>query len=131
MLSRYWANVAIPHGTNGMDAVCPFCATPLVGCPGYVRLIFQDNVDWESYLYYPFWVYFTFDSRLTGSICCMITWSHVWYMSCSHLLPNLASWAQKKLHCNALTRQPIIKTDETSYVCLIRLIWNGKQDVKA
>jgi len=45
LLSRYWANVAIPHGTNGMDAVCPFCATPLVGCPGYIRLIFQDNVD--------------------------------------------------------------------------------------
>ncbi|XP_069681572.1 protein pellino isoform X3 [Periplaneta americana] len=42
---KYWANVAIPHGTNGFDAVCPFCATPLVGCPGYVRLIFQDNVD--------------------------------------------------------------------------------------
>ncbi|PNF25734.1 E3 ubiquitin-protein ligase pellino-like protein 1, partial [Cryptotermes secundus] len=42
---KYWANVAIPHGTNGFDAVCPFCATPLFGCPGYVRLIFQDNVD--------------------------------------------------------------------------------------
>ncbi|KAJ9592073.1 hypothetical protein L9F63_001382 [Diploptera punctata] len=42
---KYWANVAIPHGTNGFDAVCPFCATPLSACPGYVRLIFQDNVD--------------------------------------------------------------------------------------
>ncbi|PSN36419.1 Protein pellino [Blattella germanica] len=42
---KYWANVAIPHGTNGFDAVCPFCATPIVGCPGYIRLIFQDNVD--------------------------------------------------------------------------------------
>lgn len=46
---RYWANVAIPHGTNGFHAVCPFCASPLSGSPGYVRLIFQDNVDW-SYL---------------------------------------------------------------------------------
>lgn len=42
---RYWANVPIPHGTNGFLAVCPFCASPLSGSPGYVRLIFQDNVD--------------------------------------------------------------------------------------
>ncbi|XP_063231164.1 protein pellino isoform X1 [Bacillus rossius redtenbacheri] len=42
---KYWSNVPIPHGTNGFDAVCPFCATPLEGSPGYVRLIFQDNVD--------------------------------------------------------------------------------------
>lgn len=44
-LFRYWANVPIPHGTNGFHAVCPFCASPLSGSPGYVRLIFQDNVD--------------------------------------------------------------------------------------
>lgn len=42
---RYWANVDIPHGTIGFQAVCPFCATPLLGCPGYIRLIFQDNLD--------------------------------------------------------------------------------------
>ncbi|XP_021919534.1 protein pellino-like isoform X2 [Zootermopsis nevadensis] len=42
---KYWANVAIPHSTNSFDAVCPFCATLLVDYPGYVRLIFQDNVD--------------------------------------------------------------------------------------
>ncbi|XP_049819907.1 protein pellino isoform X1 [Aethina tumida] len=42
---KYWANVAIPHGTNGFHAVCPFCASPLSGSPGYIRLIFQDNVD--------------------------------------------------------------------------------------
>ncbi|CRK95437.1 CLUMA_CG008642, isoform A [Clunio marinus] len=42
---KYWANVDIPHGTNGFQAVCPFCATPLNGVPGYVRLIFQDNLD--------------------------------------------------------------------------------------
>ncbi|XP_058118675.1 protein pellino [Anopheles ziemanni] len=44
---KYWANVDIPHGTNGFQSVCPFCATPLVGAPGsgYIRLIFQDNLD--------------------------------------------------------------------------------------
>ncbi|XP_055923330.1 protein pellino isoform X1 [Eupeodes corollae] len=42
---KYWANVDIPHGTNGFQAVCPFCATPLDGSPGYIKLIFQDNLD--------------------------------------------------------------------------------------
>lgn len=42
---RYWEKVAIPHGTNGYIAICPFCAVPLEGTPGYVKLIFQDNVD--------------------------------------------------------------------------------------
>lgn len=42
---RFWANVDIPHGTIGFQAVCPFCATPISGCPGYIRLIFQDNLD--------------------------------------------------------------------------------------
>ncbi|XP_046401810.1 protein pellino isoform X2 [Ischnura elegans] len=42
---KYWASVPIPHGTNGFDAMCPFCATPLAGFPGYAKLIFQDNVD--------------------------------------------------------------------------------------
>ncbi|XP_030759309.1 protein pellino-like [Sitophilus oryzae] len=42
---KYWANVVIPHGTNGFQSVCPFCACPLSGSPGYIRLIFQDNVD--------------------------------------------------------------------------------------
>lgn len=42
---KYWANVDIPHGTNGFQAVCPFCATPLNGVPGFVKLIFQDNLD--------------------------------------------------------------------------------------
>lgn len=81
MLTRYWANVAIPHGTNGFDAVCPFCATPLVGYPGYVRLIFQDNVDWKPHLCCPF----------------------VWCLWSFNLLPNLASPVQKKLQRNALT----------------------------
>jgi len=43
--AKYWANMPIPHGTKGLQAECPFCATPLEGSIGYVRLIFQDNVD--------------------------------------------------------------------------------------
>ncbi|CAG0888564.1 unnamed protein product, partial [Darwinula stevensoni] len=42
---KYWEKVPIPHGTNGFHAMCPFCATPLEGSPGYVKLIFQDNLD--------------------------------------------------------------------------------------
>ncbi|XP_034232036.1 protein pellino isoform X3 [Thrips palmi] len=42
---KYWASVMIPHGTNAFESFCPFCATPLEGFPGYIRLIFQDNVD--------------------------------------------------------------------------------------
>lgn len=42
---KYWASVPIPHGTSGFHTICPFCATPLNGYPGYVKLIFQDNVD--------------------------------------------------------------------------------------
>ncbi|XP_037576089.1 protein pellino-like isoform X1 [Dermacentor silvarum] len=42
---KYWASVSIPHGTNGLQAACPFCATQLEGYPGYVRLIFQDHID--------------------------------------------------------------------------------------
>ncbi|KAA0198462.1 hypothetical protein HAZT_HAZT005628 [Hyalella azteca] len=42
---KYWASVPIPHGTNGFQAACPFCATALEGHPGYSRLIFQDNCD--------------------------------------------------------------------------------------
>ena len=41
VLCRYWSQVLIPHGTNGFHAMCPFCATPLVGETGYVKLIFQ------------------------------------------------------------------------------------------
>lgn len=42
---KYWASVSIPHGTNGLQAACPFCAIQLEGYPGYVRLIFQDHID--------------------------------------------------------------------------------------
>ncbi|XP_021956626.1 protein pellino isoform X2 [Folsomia candida] len=40
--ANYWANIPIPHGTKGYLAECPFCATPLEGSTGFVRLIFQD-----------------------------------------------------------------------------------------
>ncbi|ODN05494.1 Protein pellino [Orchesella cincta] len=43
--ARYWANMPIPHGTKGLQAECPFCAIPLEGPTGFIRLIFQDNVD--------------------------------------------------------------------------------------
>ncbi|XP_074599264.1 E3 ubiquitin-protein ligase pellino [Brevipalpus obovatus] len=42
---RFWSSLAIPHGTNGFRPMCPFCGTPLSDEKGYVRLIFQDNVD--------------------------------------------------------------------------------------
>jgi len=42
---KYWTTIQIPHGTNGFQAACPFCATPTVGSPGYSKLIFQDNCD--------------------------------------------------------------------------------------
>lgn len=38
---KYWVQVTIPHGTNGFESFCPFCATLLDGQPGYVRLIFN------------------------------------------------------------------------------------------
>ncbi|KAF7988571.1 hypothetical protein HCN44_001144 [Aphidius gifuensis] len=41
----YWSQIGIPHGTNGYISLCPFCAIPLDGYPGYVKLIFQDNID--------------------------------------------------------------------------------------
>jgi len=37
---KYWANVPIPCGTSGFQSACPFCAVPLDGNPGYVKLIF-------------------------------------------------------------------------------------------
>lgn len=42
---KYWAAVPTPHGAHGLNAVCPFCAARLCDQPGYVRLIFQDNID--------------------------------------------------------------------------------------
>jgi len=42
---KYWAEVPIPCGTSGFQSACPFCAVPLVGSPGYIKLIFQAMSD--------------------------------------------------------------------------------------
>ncbi|XP_002732075.1 E3 ubiquitin-protein ligase pellino homolog 1-like [Saccoglossus kowalevskii] len=41
--ARFWSQVPLPHGTHGFQATCPFCATPLAGEQGYVKLIFQQS----------------------------------------------------------------------------------------
>ncbi|XP_078001317.1 E3 ubiquitin-protein ligase pellino homolog 1-like [Glandiceps talaboti] len=40
---RFWSQVPLPHGTHGFQATCPFCATPLAGDQGFVKLIFQQS----------------------------------------------------------------------------------------
>jgi len=42
---KYWSEVPIPCGTSGFQSMCPFCAVPLSGTPGYVKLIFQAMSD--------------------------------------------------------------------------------------
>ena len=42
---KYWSEVPIPCGTSGFQSACPFCAVPLTGTPGYVKLIFQAMSD--------------------------------------------------------------------------------------
>lgn len=42
---KYWSGIPIPCGTSGFQSACPFCATPLLGTPGYTKLIFQDKLD--------------------------------------------------------------------------------------
>lgn len=43
---RYWSELPVPHGCQGFQAICPFCATPLCAETGFIKLIFQDNTDW-------------------------------------------------------------------------------------
>ena len=38
--AKYWANTPIPCGKSGFYSACPFCATPLDGSTGYIKLIF-------------------------------------------------------------------------------------------
>ena len=38
--AKYWANVPIPCVKSGFYSACPFCATPLDGSTGYIKLIF-------------------------------------------------------------------------------------------
>ncbi|XP_070578036.1 E3 ubiquitin-protein ligase pellino homolog 2-like isoform X2 [Ptychodera flava] len=42
---RFWSQVPLPHGTHGFQATCPFCATPLAGEQGFVKLLFQQSDD--------------------------------------------------------------------------------------
>lgn len=42
---RYWSELPVPHGCQGFQAICPFCATPLCAETGFIKLIFQDNTD--------------------------------------------------------------------------------------
>lgn len=38
----------LPHGKDKFRAACPFCALPLDGPKGFVKLIFQTQVDENS-----------------------------------------------------------------------------------
>ncbi|XP_071962354.1 E3 ubiquitin-protein ligase pellino homolog 1-like [Antedon mediterranea] len=43
--AKFWSEVPLPHGTHTFQAACPFCANPLSGDQGYVKLIFQEAID--------------------------------------------------------------------------------------
>ncbi|XP_031569290.1 E3 ubiquitin-protein ligase pellino homolog 1-like isoform X2 [Actinia tenebrosa] len=38
---RFWSQIPIPHGCDAFQAICPFCALPLEGVDGFVKLIFS------------------------------------------------------------------------------------------
>ena len=38
--AKYWANTPILCGKSGFYSACPFCATPLDGSTGYIKLMF-------------------------------------------------------------------------------------------
>lgn len=40
---RFWQQVPIPHGCDAFQAICPFCAQPLEGEDGFVKLIFSTD----------------------------------------------------------------------------------------
>ena len=40
---RFWQQVPIPHGCDAFQAICPFCAVPLEGEDGFVKLIFSND----------------------------------------------------------------------------------------
>ncbi|XP_073247580.1 E3 ubiquitin-protein ligase pellino homolog 1-like isoform X1 [Porites lutea] len=40
---RFWQQVPIPHGCDAFQAICPFCAVPLEGEDGFVKLIFSSD----------------------------------------------------------------------------------------
>eukprot|EP00795_Rhopilema_esculentum_P011034 gene11034-19879_t len=39
--ARYWSQVPLPYGKDEFRSACPFCAKPLEGEDGYVKLIIQ------------------------------------------------------------------------------------------
>jgi pellino protein len=39
---KYWSRIPIPHGPDELPAKCPFCASPLMGDPGYVKLLWDN-----------------------------------------------------------------------------------------
>ncbi len=46
---QYWSRILIPHGgsqpgSEGLFALCPFCANPLSAEKPFVKLIIQDNI---------------------------------------------------------------------------------------
>lgn len=40
---RFWQQLPIPHGCDAFHAICPFCAQPLEGEDGFVKLIFSTD----------------------------------------------------------------------------------------
>ncbi|KAJ7384788.1 E3 ubiquitin-protein ligase pellino 1 [Desmophyllum pertusum] len=40
---KFWQQVPIPHGCDAFQAICPFCAQPLEGEDGFVKLIFSND----------------------------------------------------------------------------------------
>lgn len=40
---RFWQQIPIPHGCDAFQAICPFCAQPLEGEDGFVKLIFSND----------------------------------------------------------------------------------------
>lgn len=42
---KYWSRVLIPHGKDKFQVACPFCALPLSGETGYVKLILQTHTE--------------------------------------------------------------------------------------
>ena len=40
---RFWQQIPIPHGCDAFQAICPYCAVPLEGEDGFVKLIFSTD----------------------------------------------------------------------------------------
>ncbi|XP_029191242.1 E3 ubiquitin-protein ligase pellino homolog 2-like [Acropora muricata] len=40
---KFWQQIPIPHGCDAFQAICPYCAVPLEGEDGFVKLIFSTD----------------------------------------------------------------------------------------